>query len=404
MPRYEYQGFTAQGRSTKGIIEAGNKQAALSQLQRQQIYPTQLQEEQQQQRRRSFRWSRNQRLGSRELAVITRQLATLVGAGLTLDRALESVAQPLGADSAKGRLLHRIRQQILQGASFQEALAEQGNCFPDLYQQLVAVGENSGTLEQALQRLADYLEERARLQSRLSGALAYPLLMLVVGSGILIFLVSAVVPKVSRMLTELGQELPLPTRLLIASSDFLQAHGAWLLLLAGGLCIGTFLLLRRPGWQWRWHRRQLQLPLWGPLYRRIASARFCRTLGTLLQGGVPLLKALAICANLLENRVLRQSVVEAAEDVEEGSAIGSALAQQNTFPDLVTQMLTIGEQSGELEGLLLRVAAAYEQEVETRLNTALTLLEPLMILFMGSAVGFIVLAVLLPIFQASQGF
>ena len=403
MALFDYNGFDNLGKKTKGSLEASSKRAALDTLREQGIFVSHL-EEQKGAQRPKIKWSFNRgtKLSVNDLATTTRLLATLLQAGVPLDEALLSLVEQV-EKPAQARLYNQVREQVRQGNSLYQALAEQGRSFPDLYQRMVQVGESSGSLDQVLLRLADFLEDQARLKSRTVAALAYPVLMALVGTGVLLFLVSFVVPKITRMLLDMGQVLPLPTRLLISVSDALASYG-WIMAI---ICIIAAFFFRRfrstehgrlrsDGWI-------LKLPLIGRMQREISTARLSRTLGTLLYSGVPLLSALEISGGLLDNRVLQQTIETTTIEVREGSSLAEPLKQSQVFPPLLAQMTAIGERSGNLEEMLIKVADSQERQVEVTLSGLLSLLEPLMILAMGGVIGFIVLAVLLPIFQASQG-
>lgn len=401
MAIFEYKGFDSGGRKVSGSCEGSGQRAVTASLRQQGIFPTQLVAT-----GRHTKPSLRQRLLATEvptedLAIATRQLSTLLGAGLSLDATLSTVAGQV----EKPRLavaLSRVREAVVQGEALHLALANEGKLFPPIYISMAEVGENSGTLDMALANLADLLEEQARLRSRITAALAYPLLMAIVGTGVLLFLVGYVLPKVTRMLLELEQVLPLPTRILIGASELLQAYG-WLM---GCLLIIALLAARRwtagESGRLTLDRWRLKLPILGRLSLLIATTRFSRTLSTLLGSGLPLLRALEITAKLLNNRVLQQSIEAAGRQVREGSSLAAPLQKAGLFPSMLTQMIAIGEKSGELEQMLGRVATTCDQQIELSINRLLALLEPIMILFMGGAVGFIVLAILLPIFQASQ--
>ena len=402
MALFDYTGFNQQGKNAKGSLEASSKRSALEKLREKGIYVSTLEEQQKTVSRKRWSLPRRSRLPVNDLATTTRLLATLLQAGVPLDEALQSVVEQV-ENPAQARLYTQVREEVRQGSSLFQALAEQGRSFPDLYQRMVEVGESSGTLDQVLLRLADFLEEQARLRSRTVSALAYPVLMAIVGVGVLLFLLSFVVPKITRMLTDLGQALPLPTRLLITTSDLISAYG-WLvaLLVAGGI----YALLRyrkTDAGRLKLDGLTLKLPLIGRIQREIATARFSRTLGTLLHSGVPLLKALEISCGLLSNKVLRTTVEQTALEVREGASLAEPLKRSGVFPPLLAQMTAVGERSGTLEEMLIKVADSQDRQVEITLAGLLSLLEPLMILSMGGIIGFIVLAVLLPIFQASQG-
>lgn len=404
MPLFEYSGLNAAGKKVSGVTEATGRRAALQKLRGEGIYPTTLEEEKAARSRAPLlgRFARRRKVPTAELANATRQLATLLGAGLPLDEALATVSgqleQPLLA-----RTLGQVREEVVQGQALHAALEEHGGVFPPLYINMVRVGENSGTLDQVLERLADFLEDQARLRSRIRSAMAYPVLMAVIGTGVLFFLLAFVVPKVTRMLEDLDQALPLPTLLLIRSSDFLMNWWWLLLALLALAAAGLFRYGRTEKGSWAFNRLLLRLPVVGRLNLLIATSRLTRTLGTLLKSGVPLLSALDIARNIMQNRVLRQTIEETTAAVREGEGLAEPLRRSGVFPPMVAQMAAVGEKSGEIEQMLFRVADTYEHQVEMAIDGMLSLLEPLMILLMGSVVGFIVMAILLPIFQASQG-
>jgi general secretion pathway protein F len=268
---------------------------------------------------------------------------------------------------------------------------------------MIKVGEASGTLDRVLLQLAEFTDEQARFNSRFKAALTYPILMFLVGSGVLLFLMAFVVPKITRMLEDLDQALPLPTLLLISFSKFL-ANYWWLLLIFVAIFLWALqrFSLTAKGRFW-FDQKKYHIPLLGPLALQNAAARFSRTTATLLQSGVPLLTSLEIVENLLGNNYLQQALEVVRGKVTEGAGLSDPLQEAGIFPVMLSQMAAVGERSGDLEGMLFKVAEMYEHQVQTRLNGLMALLEPLMILLMGTVVGFIVLAILLPIFQASQG-
>jgi general secretion pathway protein F len=402
VPLFDYSGFDASGRKVSGVTEAAGKRVALQKLRAEGIFATELHEESAAPKRRLPRLRFAGAVPASELASATRQMATLLGAGLPLDETLTSVAGQLEHHGLV-RALGRVREEVIQGEALHIALSRHAGIFPSLYVNMIQVGESSGSLDQVLQRLADFLEDQARLKSRIRSAMAYPLLMALIGTGVLFFLFAFVVPKVTRMLEDLDRALPLPTLLLIRGSDFLSAWW-WLLLILvalAGLALRRY--RRSEEGRFRLDRMTLNAPLVGKLNLLIATSRFTRTLATLLHSGVPMLTALDICGNLLENRVLRQAITGTVIAVREGEGLAGPLKRSGVFPPMVAQMAAVGEKSGEIENMLLRVAEAYEHQVEMSISGLLSLLEPLMILFMGTVVGFIVMAILLPIFEASQG-
>ncbi len=403
MPLFEYVAYTAQGRKQTGTIEASGRRAAFDQLRHDGIFPSEV---------RSAREGRQllqplkrywqQRISQEETAAVTRQLATLLKAGLPLAEALMATAEQ--QDHAHlGRILREVRAAVIEGDALAVAMREHPRIFSRLVSDSVEIGERSGRLAWVLEQLAEYQEKQARLQSRLQGALAYPLLMVLVGSGVLAFLMVTVVPKVTQMLVELGQQLPLPSLILIRTSAFLSA---WWWLLALLLVLLGFWLRRylaTPDGRLKWDRLQLSLPLIGRVRRQVEAARWSRTLATLLAGGMPLLAALEVVRDLTENRVFVGVMVEAVRSVREGEGLATCLGRGGIFPPMVRRMVEVGERSGELSAMLQQVAATLEHQLETTLDAMLSLIEPLLILLMGGMIGFVVLAVLLPIFQASQG-
>ena len=404
MPLFEYSGLDNQGRKKTGTIDGPGRKVVTQQLSDQGIYLTDLRETGAQRvRKLSFRFGMARKLPTGELAAATRQMATLLGAGLSLDDALNTVNeqtdQPL-----LSKTFAKVREHVVQGGTLHEALAAHRHIFPDLFINMIQVGEDSGTLDRTMYRLADFLESQARMRARIQAALAYPLLMTLVGSGVLVFLFVFVIPKITTMLNELDRALPWPTLLLITLTDFL-ARWWWLL---GLLLVVAVLALKRyrDSTRGREHIDSLLLkaPLFGRLQLLIVTARFTRTLGTLLESGVPLLKALDIARNLLSNRILNQAIETVTLRVQEGTGLALSLKETTVFPPMLAQLTAAGEKSGKLEEMLFRVADTYEHQTDLSMTGMLSLLEPLMILVMGGIVGFVVLAILLPIFEASQGF
>jgi len=400
MPLFAYSGFDRAGARARGTIEAPGRRAALARLREQGVMATEVRAAGSGDRAR-FRFGAR-RITSTDLALLTRQLATLIGAGLPLDEALAAT----GDQQEKPRLqqaLAQVRERTLQGETLHAALATE-DCFPPLCVNMVAAGEAGGHLDRVLEQLADYFERMEQVATRLRAALTYPLLMLLLGSGVLFFLITFVLPKMTRMLLELDRALPWPTALLIGLSN-LFASWWWLLAL---LLIAGLLALRRyfateAGALWR-DERLLRLPLGGRLLRQVATARFARTLAALLEAGVALTSALEIAAGLLGNRLLQRHVADAIVAVREGGALAAALDAPKVFPPILVRLTAAGEQSGELEPMLQRAAAACEQQADARIAALLAILQPALVLGMGVAVGFIVLAILLPIIEATQGF
>ncbi len=401
MALFEYHALDANGKARRGVVEALSSNAASRKLREQGLFPTKLKGAREVTagvtRKGLFR-----RVTVLDLGVATRQLSVMLSAGMPLADAMAAVAEQQGRGEL-GSVLSRVRDDVLQGSSLHNALGAHAQIFQPLYVSMVQVGEASGTLDKVLMQLADFMDEQSRFNSQLKAAMTYPILMFLVGTSVLVFLMTFVVPKITRMLEDLEQVLPLPTRLLMGFAEFLTGYW-WVLLLGIALVfwVGHRYSLTKRGRLW-FDRKKFDLPLIGSLALHKATARFARTTATLLRSGVPLLTTLQIVERLLGNNFLQQAVTEVREKVTQGAGLAVPLRDTGAFPPMLAQMTAVGERSGELEGLLFRVADIYEHQVQTRLNGLMALLEPLMIIFMGGVVGFIVLAVLLPIFQASQG-
>jgi len=406
MPVYEYIALDAGGRRRKGIVDAGSAVAARQKLRETDVFPVSLSEAADRKRERTaarggaihpFR-----RVGLRELSVMTRQLATLLGAGLPLVPALSV----LGAQTQNAMLkstLAQIREEVNEGNSLTQGMTYFPKIFPPFYINMVRAGEASGTINLVLERLADFQEGQQALMTKIRSALAYPIFMFLIGSGVLFFLVTFVVPNITKIFGEMQQTLPGITVFLIAVSGLLKSLWWILLLILAVAVFGSRYLIRNTErGRHLWDRLKLSAPLFGGLNRKIAVARFSRTLGTLLQSGVPLLAALEIAGNVVNNLVVAEEIRRTAREVEEGQSLSLPLSRNGVFPPIAVEMISVGEQSGNVETMLFRVADAYEKEVEADILLVTSLLEPAMILAMGAVVGFIVISILLPIFEMNQ--
>jgi general secretion pathway protein F len=333
---------------------------------------------------------------------MTRQLATLLGAGLPLVPSLTTlVAQTMHPELKK--TLARIKDDVNEGNSLTQSLSHFPRIFPSFYINMVRAGEASGTVHLVLDRLADFSESQQALQTKIRSAMAYPIFMFLVGSAVLFFLVTFVVPNITKIFGEMRQTLPAITVFMIAVSRFLQSFW-WLILgLAFAAFVGLrFFVTKTDRGRYFWDGLKIKAPVFGPISEKIAMARFSRTLGTLLQSGVPLLTALEIVKNVVNNRLIADEVARAAKAVEEGQSLSSTLAVSGLFPPITIEMISVGEQSGNMETMLYKVADAYEKESEASVIMMTSMLEPVMVLVMGMIVGFIVISVLLPIFEMNQ--
>ena len=409
MPVYAYKGLNAKGRNVGGIIDADTPKTARLKLRKSGIYPTDLNEENEQKKTSAAEIVRTQfdirtvfeRITPQDLALITRQLATLVGAGLPLVDCLGALVEQVDGARQK-RILSQVRQGVVEGRTLADAMKAHPRVFNDLYVNMVRAGEASGALDLVLMRLADYTERAAQLRNKVRSALTYPVVAGLVSGGILFFLLSYVVPKVTRIFAETKQELPTMTVILLAISHVASEYW-WLILgVLVAVVIGVRVSIRTPTGRLRFDRAQLRIPYFGKLLKKVALARFARTLSTLLLGGIPLLQSLEIVKHVVNNAVLKNAIDDGRTAIREGQSVAEPLKRSGLFPPLLVHMIAVGEKSGELEQMLSRAADAYDNEVESSVNSLTSIMEPVMIIFMGGVVLFIVMAILLPIFELNQ--
>ncbi len=402
MAAYEYTALDSDGRQKKGVMEADTPRQVRQQLREKGWAPLKVVEIRQKEgRRKRGSFGRRGSLTPADLALVTRQLATLVRVGTPIDEALHAVSRQ--SEKARvGNIVLAVRAKVKEGHPLAVAMADFPHAFDDLYRATVAAGEQSGHLDGVLERLADYTETRQALRSKLQLALIYPVLIALVAVGVVIGLLTYVVPKVVGVFANSGQELPALTRGLIAVSDTLQALWPFILaaLVLGGLAASY--LLKREGPRRAWHRFLLRLPLLSRLIRGMNSARFARTLSILVGSGVPVVKAMQIAAEVVSNLPMRAAVEEAAARVREGGGIARSLEASGYFPPMTVHLIASGENSGNLDEMLERAASAQEREVETMLGVMMGIFEPVMILVMGAVVLVIVLAILQPIIEMNQ--
>lgn len=406
MPVFHYIGVDSKGKRTNGIIDAENDRAARLKLRRQGIFPTSLALEGMAKQGLSLSMNIDfakylQRVKVQDIAIMTRQLSALLGATIPLVEALAALIDQVENVKLK-TVLTQVREKVMEGSKLSEAMREHPKVFGDIYINMVDAGENSGALDIVMQRLADFTESQARLRSKVIGAMIYPAIMSVVGALLMLMLITFVVPKVTKIFEDTGATLPLPTRLLMATSSFLVNYWWVCILLLVGLVYGVRRFVRKPSGRLWWDRKKLNLPIFGNINRMVAVARFSRTLATLLASGVPLLAALEIVRTIVDNKVLQAVIEQTRDNVREGQSVSEPLKRSGHFPPLVTHMIGIGEKTGDLEKMLERVADTYDGQVETSLSALTTLLEPMMILVMAGVVSFIVLSILLPILKLNQ--
>src|SRR5919109_4246827 len=403
VPVYEYRALNATGRTVKGIIDADSSKSARLKLRRNGIFPIELHEETaaRSEKRELDLLRFLRRIKLQETAVMVRQVSTLLSAGLPLIESLTAVIDQVPNPALK-KIMTQVRERVNEGSTLADAFAQHPRVFSPLFVNMTRAGERSGALEIVLERLADFTENQVAFRHKISAAMVYPILMTFIGLGVLGFLLGYVIPTVTQIFQDLKQTLPLPTLILIGVSDGLRRFW-WV----GGVALALVLLAidrysRTAAGRLVLDGAKIKAPIFGPLALKIAIARFTRTLAILLKSGVPVLTSMDIVKNVVSNRVLEHVIEEARDNIREGQDIAPPLRRSQLFPPLATHMIAVGEKSGKLEDMLLRVADAFEADVETTVQGLTALIEPLMILLMGSIIGFIALSILLPIFQINQ--
>ncbi len=416
MPVFEYKGLNQAGKSIRGMLEAESPKTLRSQLRKDGVFLTEVLGQSDGGRPTVRKAGSNAAVASRDIqlhklgrgristddiAITTRQLATLLGAGVTLVESLTALVDQVEKERLK-RIISDVKQRVNEGSSLADALAVHQKVFGSLYVNMIRSGEQSGALDAVLVRLADFTENQARLRQKVIGTMIYPAIMVVVGAGILSLMMVFVVPKVTKIFETMKATLPLSTRILIGTSNFLQN---WWFIVLPLVALTVFILVsyfRSPKGRPVWDRFALRAPIFGSMVRLLAISRFARTLATLLKSGVPLLAAMDIVKAVMTNQVLAEVVEQARDAIREGESIAAPLKRSGQFPPLVYHMISIGERSGQLEDMLLSVADSYENQVNMRIGALTSLIEPLLIVTMGAAIAFVALSILLPILQVNS--
>jgi general secretion pathway protein F len=405
MPVYEYTALDGAGKNVSGIVDADSAVAARQKLRGSGIFPVEIKTTSSKPKDAPSRavtiTNIFQRVKPGELSATTRQLSILLGAGVTLVASLDALIAQIANPLLK-KIMAQVKEAVNEGRSLAFALSQHPRVFSQIYINMVRAGEASGSLDLVLDRLAEFSEHQDALRGRFRAALAYPVFMFFIGSIILFFLVTFIVPNITKIFSDMHQTLPLPSLVLIGVSNFLKSFW-WLVFL---VVIGCVLLIKKliktPKGSHIWDEIKLRIPVVGAIYLKMAMARFGRTLGSLLRSGVPPLSALEIVRNIVNNTLIAEAIDHAMEEIEAGASLATSLAQSRWFPPIVIQMISVGEQSGELENMLDKVAEVYERETESKIMAMTSMLEPVMILVMGVVVGFIVISILLPIFEMNQ--
>jgi len=402
MGAFEYTALDTQGKERKGLIEGDTAKHVRQLLREKQLLPMEIQEAAQSELKRSRAKGFMRRgLSTLDLALLTRQLATLLRSGLPLEESLQAVAEQTEKPRVQ-RIILGVRSKVVEGHPLADGLRDFPQAFPEIYRATVAAGEQSGKLDSVLERLSDYTESRQVMGQQVSNALVYPIVLMVLSFAIVSFLLAYVVPQVVAVFEQGHQELPIATRILIGMSDAVRNY--WYYGVAV-IALGTWAFLRwlkKPQARLQFDRFLLRIPLAGKLIRGLNTARFARTFSILTASAVPVLEALKISADVVNNVPMKQAVVDAALRVREGAPIGKSLAARKIFPPMMIHLISSGESSGELEKMLERAASNQEREMDGLLSTMTNLLGPFMVVFMGAVVMFIVIALLLPIFQLND--
>ncbi len=401
MGAFEFVALDNKGKESKGLLEGDTPKHVRQILRERHLLPISVNEVARTETRQQGKLSIRRGLSASELALLTRQLATLAQSGLPLEESLLAVSQQNENPRAQS-ILMGVRSRVMEGHSLADGLADFPQAFPDLYRATVAAGEQSGHLDAVLERLAEFTESRQQLQQQVRNALIYPIALIVTAVGIISFMLAYVVPKVVYIFENYNQELPILTRIMIASSDFIRGYWFILILVIVGSIFGLRHLLKKDGPKRKYHHLLLRLPIISKLTRGINTARFTQTLSILAGAGVPILESLQIASQVVVNLPMREAVEEASLRIREGAMISRSLANSKLFPPMTTHLIASGEASGKLEEMLAHAAKNQEREVNGLIATLLGIMQPLMVIIMAAIVLLIVLAILLPIFEINN--
>jgi general secretion pathway protein F len=401
MPAFEYTALNGKGKEEKGMLEADNARQVRQLLRDGNLTPLQVEQVEKSEKSSKQKTQKAGRVKSGDLALMTRQLATLVQSGSPLEEALATTAKQTEKRNVR-HILSAIRSRVVEGYTLADGLALFPSVFPDIYRATVAAGEQSGHLDAVLERMADYTETRQETQQRISSAMFYPVILTIISIAIVAGLLGFIVPKIIDVFSNVGQELPAMTQVLIKISDFVRAYGIYI---AIALVIAFILfkqLMKIPKWRYKYHNFLLKVPVIKKMVRGLNTARFARTLSILASSGVPILDAMSISAEVVQNLPMRKAIENAADKVREGMTINRALDQSKYFPPMTIYLIASGESSGKLDDMLERAALQQERETDMMLTNMLGIFEPMLILIMGGVVLLIVLSILLPILNLNQ--
>jgi len=400
MPIFQWKARTRQGSLKKGEIEAMNEAAVMAQLRAQMLLPVTVKEKSKDVT--EYLPFLKQGISTRELVIFTRQFATMIDAGLPLVQCLHILGDQQPNKTFK-KILTEVKSDVEQGSTFADALRKHPKPFDELFTNLVQAGEIGGILDTILNRLAVYLEKADRLAKKVKGAMVYPTTVLVIAIGVVVLMLTKVIPTFEKMFADFGGELPGPTAFVVALSHFMQE---WIALFLGAVtgAVVAFGMARRRSKKFRraTDALALKLPVFGPLIRKVAVARFTRTLGTMIASGVPILDGLDIVAKTAGNMVVEEALRNVRAAITEGKTIAEPLAESDVFPGMVVQMIAVGEETGAMETMLAKIADFYDEEVDAAVDALTAMLEPLMMVFLGGTVGGLLIAMYLPIFKIAD--
>lgn len=401
MPIYEYKALAQKGKTKTGILDADTARDARDKLRSQGIHVVSLVEVQGTRKKSLGIPNPFARRKVADLAMVTRQLATLIESGIPLRDATGAMIDQI-EDRYLQTAFRDIREKITSGKAFADALANHPFYFNDLYVHMIRAGEAAGTLDTILNRLADYLQAQSRMQGKISAALAYPTVMVVIGTAVVVFLMTSVIPKIREVLESQEKALPVPTKIVVWLSEFL-VHWWWLLLFGLVVFAIVFRIYKAtPGGRRHYDMMVISLPILGILFKKQAISRFAITFSTLLKSGIPALECLRILRNVVDNVIMAQTLDDVAQTIIEGGDIATPLRKSKVFPSIVSYMISVGEKAGKMETVLTKIAETYDEEIEVTTQKVASLLEPLMIVVLSVVVGFIILSIILPILKMSE--
>lgn len=397
MAAFSYKAMDKAGSNKSGVLEGDNAKQIRAQLREKGLIPLEVEQvaEKAQKNAKGFQLF-SPKISASDLALLTRQLATLVESSLPLEESLLAVAEQCEKPRQKSMMM-AVRSKVVEGHSLADAMGEFPSVFDKLYRAMVAAGEKSGHLDTVLNRLSDYTENRQHIRSKITQAMIYPTLMLIIAFGIVALLLTFVVPKIVGQFDTMGQELPMVTQVLIGLSDWFKAYIIYVIIAVILLVIGYKRMLQVPRIRLRIHQKMLGLPVFGKVIKGLNTARFASTLSILTASAVPVLEGMRIAAQVLSNDHIQKLISEAATLVQEGSSLKVSLEKTKTFPPMMMHMIASGEKSGELQAMLSRAAANQDREFESQVNIALSIMTPTIVLLMAGIVFFIIVAILLPI-------